>query len=109
MTETRETKSNVVPDMFNPVVGMKEDKERGRANNEAVTRWENAIRANDPDYRTIEPIMVAETAKLLFLERLVPKTPEDAVTMVQRVYDMIRQRMQGAEEVPVNPSPVSTI
>lgn len=77
----------------------------------AVDTWEQGIKARDPDY-ALKEAMVRRTSQALMTEQGAPRTPQDAVKLVQRAYDEVTATFARARPAPQatrpTPSGVST-
>lgn len=75
----------------------------------AVDAWEAHIQRQDPDYARILSDAVRRYAQGLLQERGLPRTPQEAVAVVQTAYDEVKAsfaRVQNAPR-PTRPSPSS--
>lgn len=65
----------------------------------AVQKWEDGIKASDPDYAK-KAEMVQSTALAMATTGGHPRTPEDAVALAQRAYDKVTDTFRGIAPKP---------
>lgn len=65
----------------------------------AVNTWEQGIRTRDPDY-ALKELSVRRTSQALMQELGAPKTPADALALVQRAYDEVTQTLGRVRPAP---------
>lgn len=76
---------------------------------QAVQGWEDGIKAKDPDYATKKEALVLDRARVLQGEVGAPKTPEEAIALVDRAYKEVNDRLRSILPArrPVSPPPAS--